>query len=386
MKTNIYCFIIALVLTAGCKKMDDTYKKYVIPGGVTYVERAKNLLTYTGLSRVKFVWSAPVDPSVTKARIYWNNYADSVELNIPANIDSVSYFLSIPEGTYSFIIRTFDNLGNKSVPVEVQGRSVGPTFLSNMFNRPLISSFIDDASGVLKFTWGGADIYNGSIGLQINYTDKEGSNKNLFVTPETNETSLVDYKEGTGISYTTLYLADTTSVDTLKTAQVLIQPQDVVYRLDRTKFAPLKLAGDANEGWGWAMRNMWDGKTNAEPGFHTADAPMPQHITFDLGVTNRSLYSFRTWQRQGQPYLGGNLKRFSLWGSNSPAPEWSHWTKLGDFTSGTHNFTQGELFMIPKGAKAYRYIRIQVQEAWDGKAVGAFHIMEIELMANLGTP
>jgi hypothetical protein len=386
MKISIYYFIVALVLVAGCKKMDDTYKEYVIPGGVTYVERAKNVVTFTGLSRVKFVWSAPVDPNVTKARIYWNNYADSVELKIPAGIDSVSYFLSIPEGNYSFIIRTFDDLGNRSVPVEVQGRSVGQTFLSNMFNRPLINSFIDDANGILKFTWGGADTYNGSIGLQLSYTSKQGSEKKLFVNPAATETAVDDYKEGTGITYTTLYLADTTSIDTLKTAQVLIEPGNVVYRLDRTKFAPLKLTGDANEAWGWAMRNMWDGKTNAEPGFHTADAPMPQHITFDLGVTNRSLYSFRTWQRQGQQYLGGNMRRFSLWGSNTLASEWSNWTKLGDFTSGTHNFTQGELFMIPKGAKAYRYMRIQVQEAWDGKTVGAFHVMEIELMANLGTP
>jgi len=386
MRISICLFIAVLATATGCKKMDDTYKKFVIPSGITYVERAKAVKTYSGLNRVKFAWPAPVDPSVTRARIYWNNFLDSAEFQIPKNVDTVAYFLDIPEGTYSFIVKTFDDAGNQSVPVEVQGRSVGTTFLSNMFNRPLSQVFVDNADGQLRLSWGGADTYNGSIGHQLTYTDEAGVQKKLFVNTTVNTTILADYKRGTDISYTTWYLADTTSIDTLKTAAAVVPGNMVRYRLDKSKFKEMKLAGDADMAWGWVMPNMWDGKTNAEPGFHTADAPFPQHITFDLGVSDFSLYSFRTWQREGFQYKIGNMKRFSLWGSNNPAPEWSNWTKLGDFTSGTHVMTEGELFLIPPGAAAYRYIRIQVQEPWDGKAVGAFHIMEIELMGNFRTP
>lgn len=388
MKINISLFmaVLVVIVTTGCKKMDDTYKKYVVPEGITYVERAKAVKTYSGLNRVKFTWAAPVDPSVSRARIYWNNFADSAEFRIPGNADSVSYFLNIPEGMYSFIIKTFDDAGKHSVPVEVQGRSIGATFLSNMFNRPLTQSFVDNANGKLLLNWGGADTYNGSIGHELMYTDITGSIKKLFVAPESAATTLADYKSGTDISYTTWYRADTTSVDTLKTAAAIVPGNTIRYRLDKSKFKEVKLPGDANMAWGWVMPNMWDGKTNAEPGFHTADAPFPQHITFDLGVSDFSLYSFRTWQRQGYQYQIGNMKRFSLWGSNTLAPEWSSWTKLGDFTSGTHVMTEGELFLIPPGAAAYRYIRIQVHEPWDGKTVGAFHIMEIELLGNFYKP
>ncbi|MGJ7032659.1 DUF4998 domain-containing protein [Niabella hirudinis] len=387
MKINIHPLIavLAAMTITGCKKMDDTYKKYVVPQGITYVERAKGVKTYSGLNRIKFGWLAPVDPTVSKARIYWNNFADSAEFRIPGNTDTVSYFLDVPEGLYSFIIKTFDDAGNQSVPVEVQGRSIGATFQSNMFSRPLSQTFVDNADGQLRLSWGGADTYNGSIGQQLTYTDAAGSQKKIFLNASENTTILTDYKQGTDIAYTTWYLADTTSVDTLKTAAVVVPGNTVRYRLDKSKFKEVKLAGDANMAWGWVMPNMWDGKTNAEPGFHTADAPFPQHITFDLGVSGFSLYSFRTWQRQGYQYKIGNMKRFSLWGSNTLAPELSSWTKLGDFTSGIHVMSEGELFLIPPGAAAYRYIRIQVQEAWDGKTVGAFHIMEIDLMANVNT-
>ncbi|MBO9593983.1 MAG: hypothetical protein J7599_13830 [Niabella sp.] len=396
MKIKISLFFAALLVMGitGCKKMDDTYKKYVVPEGITYVERAKAVKTYSGLNRVKFTWAAPVDPSVSKARIYWNNFADSAEFKIPGNVDSVTYFLNIPEGMYSFIIKTFDDAGKQSVPVEVQGRSIGATFLSNMFNRPLSESFVDNTNGKLLLTWGGADTYNGSIGHELIYTDATGAIKKVFVTPESAATTLADYKSGTDLSYTTWYRADTTSVDTLKTSPALIPSKAIVYKLDKSKFKAVRLPGDAGEMASifptWRIENMWDGRTNADPGYHSPDIVKPAHVTFELGTSDYALYSFRLWQRTdwGSTYSEGNPKTFSLWGSNNPPADgsWTNWTKLGDFTSGTHNVTAGELFLIPPGVQAYRYIRIQVHSTWNPKPTQAIQIMEVELMGNFSKP
>lgn len=389
MKINIYYLIAALVLISGCKKMDDTYKKFVVPSGITYVERAKMVKTYSGLNRVKFGWKAPADPSVTQAHIYWNNYLDSVALSIPNDADTVSYILDIPEGNYSFIIKTYDDAGNQSVPVEVQGRSIGETFLSNMFNRPLTQAFVDNADGQLQLYWGGADTHNGSIGHQLVYTDEAGAEKQLFVNPETASTILADYKKGTDFSYTTWYVADTTSIDTVKTEVLVVQGNTVRYKLDKSKFQGLFLPTDAPalENIGWFLNNMWDGRTNSDPGFHTPDLAKPAHVSFDTGTSNYSLYSFRLWQRTdwGSAYGHGNPKTFALWGSNDPVPDgsWNSWTKLGDFTSETHELSAGELFQVPTGAPAFRYLRIQVLSTWGyGTEVGPVVMMEIELMGS----
>lgn len=393
MKISIYYLIAALAVISGCKKMDDTYKKFVVPSGITYVERAKMVKTYSGLNRVLFGWKAPADPNVSQARIYWNNYQDSVEIDIPADADTVSYVLDIAEGNYSFIIKTYDDAGNQSVPVEVQGRSVGETFLGNMFNRPLTQAFVDNANGQLQLFWGGADVHNGSIGHQLTYTDETGTQKRLFINPETEATVLTDYKKGTGLSYTTWYLADTTSIDTLKTTAALVPGNTVRFKLDKSKFRELRLPTDApaREDIGWFLRNMWDGRTNPDPGFHTPDVSKPAHVTIDLGTSDHPLYSFRLWQRTDwdTAYGHGNPKTFALWGSNDPAPDgsWDSWTKLGDFTSETHVISEGELFEIPPGAPAFRYLRIQVSSTWGyGTDVSPIVMMEIELMGSLGTP
>ncbi len=393
MKINIIYLIAVLLVVCGCNKMDDTYKKFVVPSGITYVERAKMVQTYSGLNRIQFGWKAPADPNVTKARIYWNNYLDSVAFEIPENADTVSYTLDIPEGNYSFIIKTYDDEGHQSVPVEVQGRSIGETFLSNMFNRPLTQAFVDNADGQLQLLWGGADINNGSIGHQLTYTDEAGAEKHVFLKPETGSTVLADYKKGTDFSYTTWYVADTTSIDTLKTAADVVAGNTIRYKLDKSKFQEFYLPTDATAlaEIGWFLRNMWDGRTNSDPGFHTPDLPKPAHVTFDTGTSDYSLSSFRLWQRTdwGSAYGHGNPKTFALWGSNDPAPDgsWNSWTKLGDFTSETHELSAGELFEIPAGAPAFRYLRIQVSSTWGyGTDVSAIVIMEIELMGNFDTP
>ncbi|MFZ4261537.1 DUF4998 domain-containing protein [Sphingobacterium sp. HJSM2_6] len=369
--------------------MNDSFIEFVKPGGITYVERAKLVKTYSGFNRIKFVWPAPVDPNVTKAHIYWNNFSDSVKIDISSDLDSVKYFLDIPEGTYSFTIRTYDDAGNRSVPVEVQGRSIGESFLSNMFNRPLVRAYVDNTDGRLELNWGGADIHNGSVGHLLRYTTVSGAEKKLFIKPETSVSLLTDYKNGTDLIYDTWYLADTTSVDTLKTELTSFSSEAIRYKLDKSKFREYVLPTDAiaRADIGWHLRNAWDGSRNPDPGYHSYNVIKPAQVTIDLGTPDYGLYSFRLWQRTdwGSSYSHGNPKNFTLWGSNEPSSDGSYvgWTKLGDFTSNSHVLADGELFIIPPGAPASKYLRIQVASTWGyGTAADPIVIMEIELMGN----
>ena len=163
----------------------------------------------------------------------------------------------------------------------------------------------------------------------------------------------------------------------------------IKYKLDKSKFQGLFLPTDAPalENIGWVHSNMWDGRTNSDPGFHTPDLPKPLHVSIDMGTADYPLYSFRLWQRTDwdTAYGHGNPKTFALWGSNDPAPDgsWNSWTKLGDFTSETHELSAGELFEMPPGTPAFRYLRIQVLSTWGyGTEVGPVVMMEIEVMGN----
>ncbi len=85
--------------------MDRTYKDFVVPGGLVYPQKASSSLVYVGRNRVKIVWLRGSDPSVTKARIYWNNYMDPVELDIPTMGDTIGVIIDhLPAKSYDFII------------------------------------------------------------------------------------------------------------------------------------------------------------------------------------------------------------------------------------------------------------------------------------------
>src|ERR1700740_2437429 len=106
---------VALVLAA-CSKMDDNYKDYIDPGGVVYPGKPEFPRFYTGNYRAMISWKRGTDPQISKARIYWNNFTDSVEIKIGPKQDSVSHvFTGLTESIYTYTIRTFDDADNKSV-------------------------------------------------------------------------------------------------------------------------------------------------------------------------------------------------------------------------------------------------------------------------------
>lgn len=391
MKLNKYFCLLPLIAFSmvSCGNMDDTYKQFIVPEGVVYTQKTKNAKAFSGFKRIKLTWLKPVDPNVIKTRIYWNNYTDSVEFNTPTGIDTINYILNIPEGFYSFYLKNWDADGNSSVPVEVQARSYGELFMESLTNRSIKNALI--SQNKLNIRWNDADLYNGSIGQEFYYIDNAGNEKKLFLPASESSTILSDYKTGTDLKYRTLFLADTTCIDTLKTDLTVYVSSKILIQFDKSKFKEVWLDNDsrAREDWGWYLRNIWDGRTNSDPGYHSYDIlPSPVHVTFDTNTT-MSLKQMRMWQRTdwGVAYSGGNPKTFSVWGSNNPTQDgsWNAWTKLSDFVSETHNLTEGELFNFPEELPAFRYYRIEVYTVWgaNNPAQKAVSIMEIELYGSM---
>lgn len=107
----------------GCKEMDEKYKDFVVPGGLEYVGKPNQVKVYPGKNRVMLKWLKGSDPKITTTRIYWNSYADSLELDIDPAKDTVEVLINdLEEKNYSFFLRSFDSQGNASVPLEVMAR------------------------------------------------------------------------------------------------------------------------------------------------------------------------------------------------------------------------------------------------------------------------
>lgn len=175
--------------------------------------------------------------------------------------------------------------------------------------------------------------------------------------------------------------------------------------LDKSKFYTYQLDSDSPIGFGWVLKNFFDGNTG-DPGWHTNPAPTKQG-TFALGVTAK-LSRFVLWERLNGIYGFQNIKEMTLWGSMSDAPKDStlplksapgtvsgDWVNLGNFSfplppsglppnqanASDQAFVAGGVnFNIPFTAPSTKFIRFQCTQTWGG--LDYVNAMEISLYGN----
>ncbi|MDR1743581.1 MAG: hypothetical protein LBR48_07160 [Dysgonamonadaceae bacterium] len=332
MKNSLFIIIIGVALGFfSCSDQTAIYKDYVVPNGLVYPGPALNPIAYPGDNRIQITWSRGTDPRVKTAKIFWNNYTDSVELTVPAGVDLVSYTISpIAENTYSFMIHTYDAQGNKSIPVEVLGTVYGNNYKDMLRNRLLKSTSYDGQDLVLK--WGSAE--DTEVGIQLNYFDNGGA-KSLTVEPDETETVLPSFDLSKPITYSTTHKPDSLSIDLLQ-ATTVEKTLTVVSGVEISKadWADSRLPGDIGINGSYPLNRLWNGNTGDF--MHSADVTAcPFTVTWDMGLATQ-LERMKLWPRpdnddrwnKGQPRL------FEIYGSLNPNPDGSldsSWTLLGSF-------------------------------------------------------
>lgn len=384
-----YVFLTGLAVysLAACSEMDATYEEYLEGGERIYTGRADSLKAFPGYKRVGLSWLLISDPKITYCKVFWNNGVDSMKIPVKrsAGIDTINIIVNdLEEGVYTFDIYTGDDRGHTSLKASVIGRVYGDEYSANMPDMPFTRAKWWDDKTTIK--WGVKEGNDILTGVELSYTDLSGEKQQMIVLPDSTETVMEDYKKGTDFHYRTMYLPDSTAIDTLYTESVAVSPV-TEHEMDKSDFAEYVLPSDASSAWGWLLPMLWDGDIKAPHGFHTpSDVGFPHHYTFDLGK-EAVLSRFRLWQRgaangDGYLYSAGNLKQFEIWGATEPAADgsWDGWTKLLDCESFKPSGEQvagvteedkayalaGEEFHFPATTPPVRYIRVKVISNWRG--------------------
>ena len=210
MKNIAYIILTGIVLgCVSCKDQDSIYEEFLVPNGIVYPMPAQKAVAKPGNKRIEISWQNGVDPKVTKANIFWDNYTKSVEIDITPDMEIVSRIIDpIEENTYSFMIHTYDMDGNVSVPIEVMGKVYGDKYKNSLNNRVLMSGIWDVD---LLLNWFVAD--KTEVGVNVYYTDMSGAPKTRFVEPTETKTLITDFKLGTPLYYSTVFKPDTMAID-----------------------------------------------------------------------------------------------------------------------------------------------------------------------------
>ena len=320
-----------------CTSQDGIYEEYLVPNGRSYPVPAKDVVAKPGNERIEIAWQNSADPKVVKARIFWNNYTDSVEIAVDASMNTVSRIIGpIEENSYSFMVRTYDAKGNVSIPVEVIGTVYGETYRGSLSNRILVSTDYDDYDLTLKLNWHNA--FEGEEGVSVNYTDTHGVNHNIVVDPSETETLISDFDVEHPFFYSTTYKPDSLAIDVfhLGTVEKKIVVEPVTF-IDKGTWREYNLPGDAQTyNASFHVSGLWDNDFEAGRGeYHSAFLPLPQVITWDLGVRAK-LSRMKFWPRNNADdrWTRGHPRVFEIYGSLAPNPNGSlddSWTLLGRF-------------------------------------------------------
>ena len=331
MKNTIFVIFIGIMVGfSSCDSQTDIYKDYVVPNGLTYPGPAQDPIAYPGDKRIKISWLRGTDPRVQKAKIFWNNYTESVELPVAANMDTVSHIIDpIPENTYSFMIHTYDEEGNMSIPIEVLGTVYGDNYKGMLTNRLLKSTYYDGQD--LTLNWGIAE--NTEVGISLSWKDTNGDNQTMDVDPSETETLIPYFDLDKPLYYSTMHKPDSLAIDLFPaiTVEKMIDP---VTFIPKTTWVAKTLPGDMGINKSYPLSRFWDGNTT---NFMHSDGvtSVPCTFTWDMGIKAK-LSRMKLWPRNHNDdrWNKGMPRLFEIYGSLDPNPDGSlddTWTLLGSF-------------------------------------------------------
>ncbi|OQP52645.1 hypothetical protein A4H97_25330 [Niastella yeongjuensis] len=246
-------------LVVSCKKMDD-YKKYAEGGEIVYPATFDSLKVIPGNYRVMITGFLAGIPNITRFRVYWNDGLDSLESSIirKGKVDTIRQIIAnLPEGPKTFTIRTYDDKGNRSIPMTITGNVYGANFQKSVDergNRNILGSIVN-TNGAAEISWANVDAYVGVRGMHIHYFDLNNQEYD-FIEPMKGKdqvTTLPDINLYKPITYNTLYLPDTVGIDTF-TVPVKTLPAFKEITLLNSVYP---VANRANDGNRWATPRDW---------------------------------------------------------------------------------------------------------------------------------
>ncbi|MFV0565763.1 MAG: DUF4998 domain-containing protein [Flavobacteriaceae bacterium] len=211
MRNFLILLSLSLLTIVSCTDLNEMHQPYLDRGETIYTEKPSALTSFPGHERVGLAWIMLSDVSVTGARIYWNNGQDSTDVAFTVTsgvLDTIAAIIpNIDEGSYIFNVKTMDDYGNMSVPVQVAGTAYGDLYIAGILsnNRGIASYELE--TDTLVFTMETVD-YDDYFDSELKYTNNSGNEQTTVLTDEAKtefEISLDDIDITQPIYYRSIY-------------------------------------------------------------------------------------------------------------------------------------------------------------------------------------
>lgn len=344
------------------------HEEFIEGGSIIYPGTPDSVFVYPGKNRIQLSFPLPYDPSVSKVRVYWHNGRDSVEVpvDISGSEDTVDIMLTdMEEGSYTFDIFTYDNEGNISINVAAIGEVYGDNYINSLLPRLINEAlFADD---VLTIQWDNA---GGSvIGTEVSYMSSSGGTQDLLIPVEEDSTGITDYnfEANDSLRYRTLYLPDSTAIDTFYTAVETVRVLGPRVALSKEGWTATASSYDERHGTdrapGSAIDNdpgtIWVNSIDPQTDF-------PHSITIDMGTVEEGIdgLSFIVQDRNETP------RTIEI----SVSSDEVNWTGLGTFPLESTATTQYIDFMESQDLRYVEVVAVEPHGSTPNVVIGEIGI------------
>ncbi len=263
--------------------MDSQYKDFIESNGHVYPQRADSLKTYPGYNKLRMKWLKPKSPRVIYSMVYWNNYQDSMKVELKSFTDTITVdILNLNEYTYTFYIKNYDVEGNVSIPTEAVGTPYGENYLVTVNDRTY-SSATRSSTNEGNINWG--PVTNDLIYTEIKYQNLAGKISTIKVNADDNFTNIPNIKPGVKFEYRSVFLP-IKGIDTIK-RDWKESDMPFMYMFPRSSWTAVAKGGNHEwgDGGGGQPNLIFDGDLNT--GWHSrVGEELPQCVVIDMKSIN----------------------------------------------------------------------------------------------------
>lgn len=279
---NSYIIYAALLLfmVQSCSKMNDIHQEYLDQEEIVYGEKVDSVTFRPGRERVQLDMEVNSD-IIENIRVYWNDYSDSLDVQIDNQRGTFEQIVdNLEERPYIFQLVSTDMFGNKSLPLEVEGRAYGDNFQSTVVHKiidKVRATGIDD-----EFIIYWTSIIDGAGFSEIVYTDTN-DDEVTFKAPLTDRTTILpDF--GSGGTYTTAFLPDSLAIDAFYIGDYILFEDTNKNLIDNTNWSIIDYSTQHDGGSDNRVLNIIDGTQATRWHTRAGGSEYPHFVTIDLGT------------------------------------------------------------------------------------------------------
>jgi hypothetical protein len=319
-----YTLVAVLCSFFSCSDMDDTYEEFVQDGEIIYSPKVNAVTTAPGHNRLQ-VGLLGLSSRVSKVRVSWNNNANYLDFQVPADArrDTFNVILpDMPEGSYSLSVVTFDQAGRNSVKADTTGNVYGDNYGATL--KPRLLKQIQYSGNDLELTWGG--VSSGTLGSILYFEDKAGVARQKFIAPSDNQV-LENFGGTQYLKFKTLFLPEAASIDTFYSTLDSVLVEGPRVQLSKTGWTATASSFDTRGGSSYRPPSNAIDDNISTIWVNWIGSPAityPHTITVDMQQP-RALRGLSFVQRQD---LSGVLKLLEIQVSTDN----ENWQSMGDFT------------------------------------------------------